>query len=125
MRHARDPAAAHRAAAVFGRLLAAGLLDPGEPEQQLRQTAANAAGVDRSGLQSRLLHTLGDHHWHCTLRRDRAIARVHQATVPLLDAWAPAAAVLRAAHAAAGDDLQPGEAAEIAADLAVAILRRY
>ena len=123
MRHARDPAAPHFAADAFGRLLAMGLLDDDEANAALREIAARAPGVDHSGLQARLMHALADSRGEWTLRRDRAIARVHRAVAPLLTTWAPARAVLRAAGAAAGDDLQPGEAAAIAAGLAAVKLR--
>jgi hypothetical protein len=58
------------------------------------------------------------------MRRDRAIARVRQALAPLLAGWAPSSALLRAAEAAAGADLDAGEAAAIATELAAAMLRR-
>ena len=124
MRHARDPAAPHVAAAAFGRLLATGLLDAAEGNAVLRTAAAHAAGVDHSGLQARLMHALADSHFYHTARREQASTRVHAAVAPLLAAWAPAAAVLRAAVEAARDDLEPGEAAAIAAALATAVLRR-
>jgi hypothetical protein len=123
MRHARDPAAPHFAAVCFGRLQASCLLDAGEAESVLCAAAARAPGVDRSGLQARLMHVLSDSRDHWTARRDRAIARVRQAVAPLLAAWAPAAGVLRAAADAAGVDLEAGEAAAIAAGLAAAMLR--
>jgi hypothetical protein len=124
MRHPRDPAAPHAAAAGFGRLLAAGLLDAGEVEAELQRSVALAVGVDRSGLRARLMHALGDSREYWTLRRDRATTRVHAAGAPLLAGGAPASAVLRAPRAAAGDDLEAGEAAALAAELAALMLRR-
>jgi hypothetical protein len=124
MRHPRDPAPAHVAAECFGRLLATGLLDAAEVFDALRAAAEAAAGVDRSGLRTRLMHALSDSHDRWAMRRGRASARVRAAVAPLLSAWAPASAVLRAADEAGGDDLEVGEAAAIAARLAAAVLRR-
>ncbi len=60
MRHATDPAAPHKAAAVFGRLAAAGLIAPGEAESALAAAAADAPGANPGGLRARLLHSFHD-----------------------------------------------------------------
>ncbi len=60
MRHATDPAAAHKAAAVFGRLAAHGLIAPGEAEVALAAAAAEAPGANAGGLRARLLNTFHD-----------------------------------------------------------------
>jgi hypothetical protein len=124
MRHPRDPAAGHLAAECFGRLLATGRLDAAEASDTLRAAALAATGVDRSGLQARLMHALADSFDQWTMRRGQANARVRRAVAPLLGAWAPGGVVLRAAADAAGNDLEPGEASTIAAGMAAAVLRR-
>ncbi|MCX7383231.1 MAG: AAA family ATPase [Alphaproteobacteria bacterium] len=60
MRHATDPAAPHKAAAVLGRLAAAGLIAPGEAEVALAAAAADAPGANPHGLRARLLNTFHD-----------------------------------------------------------------
>ena len=62
MRHPTDPPSPHRAAAVLGRLAAAGLIAPAEAEIALAAAAAtDRQGADRAGLQARLIHELHDH----------------------------------------------------------------
>src|SRR3974390_2141668 len=56
MRHPTDPPQPHKAAAVLGRLAAAGLIAPGEAEIALAAAAADTQGADRAGLRPRLIH---------------------------------------------------------------------
>lgn len=116
-----DPNAPLRAAALFGRLAAQGLLDEAEIHAVL--TRVRAPGRDPAGLRMRLLHAYADSAAHWQSRRRRAAWRIRAALSPLLDAWAPAAAILRVAQQAADDSLLPGEPAAIAAGAAAERLR--
>jgi hypothetical protein len=56
-RHPLDPPAAHEAAALFGQLIAQGMMQPQEARVALAEAVAAAQGVDRQGLATRLAWT--------------------------------------------------------------------
>jgi hypothetical protein len=95
MRHANDPDAPWRAAAAFARLVARGLLDPGEAEAALAASPAPAA--DPSGWRARRTWRLADATAEWARARARAAYAIARALRPLLAARAPRAALLAAA----------------------------
>ena len=123
MRHPLDPPAAHAAAAFLGHLAAAGLTNSAEARCVLAAAAARAPRVDRSGLATRLAHAFADARAACTRRRWRAVGQIRACLAPLLNEGAPRGAIVRAAEAAAGESLLPGEARALAAAFAAERLR--
>jgi hypothetical protein len=95
-----DPPAQHRAAAIAGRLAAAGLVEGPPLLAAIRRAAFRAAPmVNRRGLAMRLAHRFADSH-HAQLARAAARRRIAHALAPLLEARATAQALRRAAHEA-------------------------
>ena len=90
--HPLDPPAQHRAAVVFGRLVAAGLLTREECLPHLVRAGLRTRQVDPAGLRARLAHTLHDAAAVHARRRSRAARAVREAVAPLLAVWAPPAA---------------------------------
>jgi len=126
-RHPLDPAAQHRAAVVFGRLIAAGLLTREECLPHLVRAGLRGRQSDPAGLRARLAHTLHDAAAVHARRRSRAARAVREAIAPLLAAWsAPAVirAAARAANASLGAPLLAHEAEAIAAHEAARVLAR-
>lgn len=104
MSHPLDPPAQLRAAAIAGRLAAAGLVEGPPLLAAIRRAALRAApAVDRRGLAMRLAHGFADAHHAALLAREAACRRIAWALAPLLHARAPAAALLAAADAADPD----------------------
>ncbi len=124
----RDPAPQLRAAAVFGRLVGAGLLDEAECLPKLAAAARRAApGRDPAGLAARLAWRLREAAAEMRRARAAAAATLTAAIAPLLDALAPAGAILDAAHAAnarAGAVLRGAEVEMLAAEAVRIWLRR-
>lgn len=101
MSHPRDPEAQHRAAAIAGRLAAAGLVEGPPLLAAIRRAAFRAApGVDRRGLAMRLAHRFADAHHAARLARAAARRRIAFALAPLLAARLPGPALLQAADEA-------------------------
>ena len=126
-RHPLDPAAQHRAAAIFGRLIAAGLMTREECLPHLVRAGLGASLVDPAGLRVRLAHALHDAAAAHARRRSRAARAVRDAVAPLLAAWAAPAtirAAARDANAALGAPLLAHEAETIAAGEAARVLAR-
>ncbi|MBN9560200.1 MAG: hypothetical protein J0H14_05655 [Alphaproteobacteria bacterium] len=125
--HPLDPPAQHRAAIVFGRLVAAGLLTREECLPHLVRAGLRARRVDPAGLRARLAHTLHDAAVVHARRRRRAARVVREAIAPLLAVWAAPAAIhaaARAANAGLGAPLLAREVEAIAADEAARVLAR-
>ncbi len=100
----QDPAPQLHAAAVAGRLAAAGLVEGPPLLAAIRRAAFRAApGLDRRGLAMRLAHRFADSHHAALLARAAARRRIAFALAPLLEARAPGPALLEAAHAADPD----------------------
>ncbi len=126
-RHPLDPAAQHRAAAAFGRLIAAGLMTREECLPHLVRAGLRTSRVDPAGLRARLAHTLHDAAAAHASRRRRAARAVREAIAPLLARWATPEAIRGAArdtNAVLGAPLLAHEAEEIAADEAARVLAR-
>lgn len=126
-RHPLDPPAQHRAAATFGRLIAAGLMTRDECLPHLVRAELSARHVDPAGLRARLAHTLHDAAAAHARRRSRAARAVRDAVAPLLAAWAAPATIRAAArdtNAALGAPLFAHEAEAIAAHEAARVLAR-
>lgn len=124
-RHPLDPPVQHRAAAVFGRLIAAGLLTREECLPHLVRAGLRTHKVDPAGLRARLAHTLHDAAVAHARRRGRAARAVRETIAPLLAAWAAPAAIraaARAANASLGAPLLTHEAEAIAASEAARVL---
>ncbi len=114
MRHRLDPAPAHRAAALFGRLEAQTLLDPAESDRALRDAAARAVGVDRIGLRLRLFDARDGARAWWQGQRGRAAWRIRDAVARALGRRAPRAAIRSAAAQADPDaTLLPHEREDI------------
>ncbi len=126
-RHPLDPSAQHRAAVVFGRLIAAGLMTREECLPHLVRAGLRVRRVDPAGLRARLAHTLHDAAAAHARRRSRAARAVRDAIAPLLAAWAAPEAIraaARDANAALGGPLLAHEAEAIAVDEAARVLAR-
>jgi hypothetical protein len=127
MRHPRDPIAPHKAAALFGRLTAQGLLGAEEAAAALIASAARArnldkGSVDRRGLHIRLLHAQSDAREYWLAQRRRAAWRIRDAIAPLFAARATRADILAAAAAA---DTHDALLAHERDALAQSVLRRF
>lgn len=126
-RHPLDPPAQHRAAAVFGRLIAAGLLTGEECLPHLVRAGLHGARVDPAGLRARLAHTLHDAAAAHARRRSRAARAVRDVIAPLLAGWAAPEAIraaARHANAGLGAPLLAHEVEAIAAHEAARMLAR-
>ncbi len=102
-RHPLDPEGPHRAAPLFGRLVASGLLDRSEALHALL-SAPDDGRVSRSGLQCRLVHALDDATRAHQLRRAGTERQVRRAVAAPLLARMPRAGLLAAADAADPDE---------------------
>lgn len=142
MSHAHDPQARHapdqhapeqfRAAAIAGRLAAAGLVEGPPLLAAIRRAAFRAAPtVNRRGLAMRLAHRFADSHHEAQLAREAARRRIAHALAPLLHARAPIPALRQAVaeadpHFALSAREQEAEAqAAIARHLAFAQRNRH
>ncbi len=121
MSHKHDPAPQLRAAAIAGRLAAAGLVEGPPLLAAIRRAAHRAAPAqDRRGLAMRLAHAFADSHHAAQLARETARRRIAFALAPLLAARAPAHALRQAAHEAdPAEALSPRER-EAEAEAAIA-----
>jgi hypothetical protein len=96
-----DPARQHQAAAIAGRLAAAGQVDGPEVLAAIVAAARQAAPrTDPAGLATRLAHRFHDARIEAGRARERARARIAWAIAPLLDRRAPGEALLEAADEA-------------------------
>lgn len=121
-RHPLDPDGPHRAAPVFARLVASGLLDRSEALAALLSTPDDGR-VSRSGLQARLTNALDNATRAHERRRAGTERQVRRAIAAPLQARMPRAGLLAAADAADRDgDLLPRERrAVVEAEVAWAI----
>ncbi|MBV9785971.1 MAG: hypothetical protein JO264_19385 [Acidisphaera sp.] len=123
--HGLDPPAQHRAAMVFGRLLAEGRLSEAECLPALLAAATRASpGTDASGMRMRLVHRLRDSARDWAAAREQAARAVQAAIAPLLARWATPEAILRAAAKANDGVLAAEEVAALAAGAAQRALRQ-
>ena len=113
MRHRLDPTHLHHAAERLGEIVAAGDMSPSDAADTVRSWAQAARGVDRSGLQMRLNHTMRDRAIATQRARENAHTAIKWAVRPLFEAQAPAAAIEEAAGKANGDVLEWPEVATI------------
>ena len=122
-RHPLDPEAPHRAAPLFGRLVAQGLLARAEALDALLRTPAPPE-LSRSGLQARLTHALDDATRAHARRRAGTERALRRALAVPLAARAPREALFAAADAADPEgDLLPRERRAVVREEVVWLLR--
>lgn len=113
MRHRLDPQHLHHAAERLGDIVAVGGMSPADAADTVRSWAQAAHGVDRSGLQMRLNHTMRDRAIATQRARENAHTAIKWAVRPLFEAQAPASEIEEAAGKANGDVLEWPEVATI------------
>jgi len=115
-RHPLDPEGPHRAAPLFGRLVASGLMARQEALDALLHVPADPR-LSRSGLDTRLTYALDDAARAHERRRARTERAVRRALAAPLAARAPRETLLAAADAADPDgDLLPRERLAVVKD---------
>lgn len=105
MRHRLDPQHLHHAAERLGDIVAVGGMSPADAADTVRSWAQAAHGVDRSGLQMRLNHTMRDRAIATQRARENAHTAIRWAVRPLIQAGATKAEIEEAAGQANGDVL--------------------
>lgn len=117
-----------KAAQVFGRLIAQGMLEPAECYHALQDAAAKSApSANPGGRQMVISHALRDSIAEWSMTRDRARRAIRKALDPLLERRAPSAEMLEAGEIAnedRGDPLLPREVREAVAECVTWHLRQ-